>query len=94
MGKSRLAREAAVASGTPILTGGASPEGTPAYGPVVEVLRAGLRRGGLELHPALALLMPELGPCERDRRTRCRARSAAPGVRVHRGARTGDRRAG
>ena len=46
VGKTRLAREAATAAGTPSSAGGASPEGTPAYGPIVEALRAGLRLRG------------------------------------------------
>ena len=62
VGKTRLAHEAARASGAIVLSGGASPDGTPAYGPVVDALRAGLRLDARrEFHPALALLMPELG---------------------------------
>ena len=67
VGKTRLAHEAATASGAIVLAGGASPDGTPAYGPVVEALRAGLRLGANRgLHPTLALLMPELGPPPRE----------------------------
>ncbi|MDX6474571.1 MAG: hypothetical protein QOH95_82, partial [Gaiellaceae bacterium] len=63
VGKTRLAHEAATASGAMVLAGGARPEGTAAYGPIVEALRAGLRLDpDRVLHPALALLMPELGP--------------------------------
>ncbi|MDX6628195.1 MAG: hypothetical protein QOH00_441, partial [Gaiellales bacterium] len=63
VGKTCLAQAAATASGALVLRGGASPDGTPAYGPVVEALRTGLRavEEG-QLHPALALIMPELGP--------------------------------
>jgi DNA-binding CsgD family transcriptional regulator/tetratricopeptide (TPR) repeat protein len=67
VGKSRLTYEAATASGAVVLTGGASPDGAAAYGVVVEVLRAGLRLDAIQaLDPALALLMPELGPPPRD----------------------------
>jgi DNA-binding CsgD family transcriptional regulator/tetratricopeptide (TPR) repeat protein len=67
VGKTRLTHEAATAAGAIVLAGGASPDGTPAYGPVVEALRAGLRLGASRgLHPTLALLMPELGPPPRE----------------------------
>src|SRR5258705_9454309 len=67
VGKTRLTHEAAKASGAIVLGGGASPDGTPAYGPVVDALRAGLRLdASREFHPALTLLMPELGPPPRN----------------------------
>jgi DNA-binding CsgD family transcriptional regulator len=67
VGKTRLVHEATARTGALVLNAGASPEGTPAYGPLVDALRAyrrlkpqGLEDGGW-LHPSLRLLMPELG---------------------------------
>jgi DNA-binding NarL/FixJ family response regulator len=67
VGKTRLAEEAAAASGARMLRGAASSSAVAPYGPVVAALRAQLRGrpdafaelGGLRAH--LALLLPELG---------------------------------
>jgi DNA-binding NarL/FixJ family response regulator len=68
VGKTTLARQALTGSGLRVLEGFATPGGTSAFGPLVEVLRAYLRSsrgaplidGPLSGH--LALLLPELGP--------------------------------
>src|SRR4051794_28650509 len=68
VGKTRLVSEAAAGTGARVLNAGTSPDGAPAYGPLVEALRACRRLAppSLEsdcwLHPSLPLLMPELGP--------------------------------
>jgi DNA-binding NarL/FixJ family response regulator len=65
VGKTALARHALARTGLAVLESAAVPGG-PAFGPVVEVLRAHLRAGGAlvegPLRPHLALLLPELGP--------------------------------
>jgi DNA-binding NarL/FixJ family response regulator len=76
VGKSRLAREAASASGSD-LWGAASEGATAAYGPIVAALRSRLRTDPDALGdcgpllPHLALLLPELGEpaAESDRAT-------------------------
>jgi DNA-binding CsgD family transcriptional regulator len=68
VGKTRLAQETLGPSGLLLLTGSASEQATPAYGPIRAVLRAYLRLrpdglagcGPLAHH--LALILPELGP--------------------------------
>jgi class 3 adenylate cyclase/ATP/maltotriose-dependent transcriptional regulator MalT len=68
IGKTRLAEEALARSGLTVLSGAASQEATPPYGPIVAALRSYLRMApnGLRdcgpLAAYLALLLPELGP--------------------------------
>jgi DNA-binding CsgD family transcriptional regulator/tetratricopeptide (TPR) repeat protein len=67
VGKTRLAEEAAAASGALVLRGAASSTAVSPYGPVVAALRAYLRGrpGGFDelgaLRPHLALVLPEVG---------------------------------
>src|SRR4051812_17377665 len=67
VGKTRLAEEAAAASGTLVLRGAASNGAPSPYGPIVALLRCYLRAQpeGLAscgpLRPHLAMLLPELG---------------------------------
>jgi predicted ATPase len=68
VGKTTLVRRVLTRSGLTVLEGVATPGGTSAFGPLVQVLRAYLRSPGggplidgpLAAH--LALLLPELGP--------------------------------
>jgi hypothetical protein len=70
VGKTALARAVLADCGLNVAEGLGVQQGASAYGPIVQVLRAILRRRAIEppLKSALAVLVPELGPPRRPRR--------------------------